>query len=402
MHSDLDRLFRTLEMTHPELYAHRSKEEVDLDLQQIYSELDRPMTQAGFYIKVAPLVNSLGDSHTTVMLPPDAIDAKELFFPLDVEFQAQQAFITADYTDDAAIQLGSEILEINGMPLSDIREELKNLPLENSFCYFLWFILGSIQEYQVKLIPPSATGPVMVTVQGTTLSALMQRMKEYYSPQQPLVYETLPDEKIGILTIHTFYGGPGQYLLPAFTQIQEDGIQQLIIDIRSNGGGTYDQVDTVLKYLTNQPYRQCSRRFVRYVVDVASDPREVECDLIQPLEIPLRFKGDLYLLVGPDTYSAAITFATILQDYHLALLIGEETTDTASYCGYVENPVALPRTHLLYRCPVSCYVRPSGVLDDRGVMPDVIVETTLQDRLAGMDPVLAYALELIRSQNPEP
>lgn len=403
MRADLNELFNTLEMTHPDLYAHRPKAEVDLERQRIYADLDQPMTLVSYYLKIAPLVASLGDSHTAVAFPMDAIDPKELFFPLLVEYQGQRAFIAANL-GHADIQPGAELLKINEKPISTILNDLPSLSFFPDFMMSLWFLYGSIPEYQVELLNTGAEIPATYSVYGTTLEMLMQTMTQSfdYSPPESLVYSTLPDENIGILTINSFWGGSGQYLQPAFTQIQEDNVQHLIIDIRANEGGLYDHVDIVMKYLTNQPYRRCSIRYARYVVDISASPREIECDLIQPLDIPLRFQGKLYLLIGPDTYSAAITFATILQDYNLAILIGEETTAPASYCAYISDPVALPRTHLLYRCSASCYIRPNGVNDDRGVIPDVVVETTFQDRIDGKDPVLAYTLDMIRSYTPTP
>jgi C-terminal processing protease CtpA/Prc len=250
------------------------------------------------------------------------------------------------------------------------------------------------------MILPGETATVAYTVPGMTSEAIWKVASSIdYSP---FTYATLPGEKIGVMTINTFQGAPGQFLAPAFTQIQDDNIDNLIIDIRSNPGGNYDQVDTLMKYLTNQPYRHCSVRFARYVVDISSPPREIECDLIEPLDLPLRYKGKLYLLIGPDTFSAAITFATILQDYDLALLIGEETGDKASYCAYTSDPLSLTRTHLRYQCPADCFVRPGGISDNHGVIPDVVVKTRIQDRFAGVDPVLAKALELIRSNTPPP
>jgi C-terminal processing protease CtpA/Prc len=127
-------------------------------------------------------------------------------------------------------------------------------------------------------------------------------------------------------------------------------------------------------------------------------PRELKCELIQPFDIPERYKGNLYLLIGPETFSAAITFATVLQDAGLATLIGEETTDTASYCArVVRERTPLPRTKLAYRVSRTCYVRPSGVLDEKPVIPDFLIENTIQDQLAGKDPVLDHALETIRN-----
>jgi C-terminal processing protease CtpA/Prc len=37
-------------------------------------------------------------------------------------------------------------------------------------------------------------------------------------------------------------------------------------------------------------------------------------------------------------------------------------------------------------------------LDDRGIVPDILVETTIEDQIAGTDPVLDYTLEMIERQ----
>ncbi|MBK8986214.1 MAG: hypothetical protein IPM39_09055 [Chloroflexi bacterium] len=110
-----------------------------------------------------------------------------------------------------------------------------------------------------------------------------------------------------------------------------------------------------------------------------------------------RYRGQLYVLIGPDTFSGAITLATALQDSGRAQLIGEETLDTASYCANVPTEMLpLPRTGLPYQSSRMCLVRPNGRLSDEGVMPDIIVPTTLADQIAGRDPVLSHTLDMIR------
>jgi C-terminal processing protease CtpA/Prc len=131
---------------------------------------------------------------------------------------------------------------------------------------------------------------------------------------------------------------------------------------------------------------------------LSAGPRKQNCDFRKPFNTRYPFRGKLYLLIGPDTYSSGIGFATVLQDHGLATLIGEKTDDTASGCGGITIPgLSLPRTGLIYYLSTICFIRPSGEYNDQGVIPDVIVETTIQDRLAGQDPVLQSTLEMIRN-----
>jgi C-terminal processing protease CtpA/Prc len=47
-------------------------------------------------------------------------------------------------------------------------------------------------------------------------------------------------------------------------------------------------------------------------------------------------------------------------------------------------------------------IRPNGKLDDRGIIPDILVTTTIEDQIKGNDPVLDYVLEMIRTGGQTP
>jgi hypothetical protein len=401
MRYDLDELFHRIETTHPNPYAKRSKAEVDLERQKIYEELGQPMTMFDFFRKVSPLINSLEGSHTHVFLPSDlgADFANELFFPLEIKFDGQKGFITGDYSDHPGSLSGEELLSINGVRLSDIRSRLVPF-LQNfySFPFAMWFVYGSVPEYQLELLPSGGTTALIRNIPAISVKEFME-MQASISAAEPVSYRKIPNEPVGVLTINTFLS-IGPLLKPAFVQIQKDGIQHLIIDVRKNGGG--DEPSNLMDYLTDQPYRVCSKYYEAPFKGYGSgNPREKECELLQPFDTVERFHGKLYLLIGPGTYSSAITFATTLQDYHLATLIGEQTTDTASYCAGITTG-SLPRTKLYYILSRRCFIRPNRVVDDQPVIPDILIENTIQDELAGKDPVLDYTLELIRNggQNP--
>lgn len=399
MQADLDELFLQLENTHPYLYAKRSKAEVDHERQQIYNGFEQAITNVEFFRVVAPLVASLGDKHTAVSLPDkvmEQIAGSEVFFPLGVKFDDQRGFITENYSSNLDIVLGTELLEINGVTLADIQRLSTYQDLDaDPFFLSLWFLYGSLPEYQVQVLRPGDASPQSFIVAALDVATIQQKAAnaEKYVPGPPLSYKQISQEQIGLLTINNF-----EEIIPllksTFTQIQADEIEHLIIDIRANTGGKYEQVDLLMRYLTAHPYQQCSRRYFR--LPDGNLPQEAECSLKEPSNTPSRFEGTIYLLIGPDTFSAAITFATILQDYDLAILIGEETHDTASYCAFVGEPQILS-LNSFYLCSERCFVRPNGVLDENGVIPDIMVETTVLDELDDHDPVLAYTLDLIKS-----
>ena len=402
MRYDLDELFHRIETTHPNPYSKHTKAEVDLERQKIYDELDHPMTMFDYYYIVAPLVTSLGDFHTQVIIPYNIFGespSNEKFIPLEVEFIGQQAFITINASGNPNIPVGSELLSINDETIASVQEELINHNL--GFHYFpvgLWVMNGSIPQYKLEIIHPNETHPVAVNIPALTTTTMKQNTSSIPPANwEPVIYTKVPDEPIGILTLNTFEE-IGPLLTPIFAQIQEDNISNFIIDIRLNGGGKYVIIDSLMDFLSDKPYRHCSKSYEAPFNGYGNGtPREVTCEVIQPFNAAQRFQGKLYLLIGPQTFSAAITFSTILQDYGLATLIGEETNDVASYCANITlGGTPLPRTGLFYTVSKTCFVRPSGVLDDNPVIPDIVVKTTIEDQIKGRDPVLEYTLNLIR------
>lgn len=404
MVNTLDELFKRIETTHPNLYGLRPKAEVDLERAAITASLREGMNAIDYYKIIAPLVASLGDRHTRVYLSNDVneiIQRSELFLPLWVSFIGERAFITGTASDHE-IPFGTELMAINGTPVSEIQKYLLQPVNETgSFLQSLWELYGSIPEYQVTVILPEASEAAIYTLPGMQIADIYQRFTEKYprEPVKAVSYEKFEgEEDIGLLTVINFEGIV-PYLRPVFTQMREDGIRHLIIDIRSNTGGKYDQVDLLMHYLTDKPYQQCSQTIQQPPDrDISQDPLVTECFVVQPPPRPQRFEGEIYLVIGPNTFSAAITFATTLQDYELATLIGEETLDLASYCAFIPDHAQPISTFLSYKCSQQCYVRPSGEVNGRGVIPDLIVKPGIEDLRAGNDPVLEFVLEYARGR----
>ncbi len=113
MRSDLDELFHQIEKYHPDPYMHRSKDDVDRDRQVLYEELDQPMTIVDYYRKVAPLIDSLGDSHTIVFLSsryiPSRLIAMRSFCRLDWNLRVGKAIILSQLHRQPGNSPGSRV-----------------------------------------------------------------------------------------------------------------------------------------------------------------------------------------------------------------------------------------------------------------------------------------------------
>lgn len=119
-------------------------------------------------------------------------------------------------------------------------------------------------------------------------------------------------------------------------------------------------------------------------------------DLVPPRPNPLCFTGDVYVLTSATTFSSATNFCAAIKDVQLGTLIGEETGGVPSSFGDVYQFVLL-HTGILGGVSYKYFVRPNGASDGHGVLPDREVPTTAADIVQGRDPVLEYAIQLIKT-----
>jgi C-terminal processing protease CtpA/Prc len=110
------------------------------------------------------------------------------------------------------------------------------------------------------------------------------------------------------------------------------------------------------------------------------------------------FLGPVYVLVDGAAFSAGAQAATWLFDTRRALVIGEEAGgDYAGPDGGATMPIVLPHAQVHVRIPMIRSLQTGQPwVPGRGVRPHVAVRPTLADLLAGRDPAMDRALDLVR------
>ncbi len=110
------------------------------------------------------------------------------------------------------------------------------------------------------------------------------------------------------------------------------------------------------------------------------------------------FKGKAYLLTSRATNSAAVVTAAIFQNSRMGTIIGQET---AGRIEFSSDPVfiTLPHSKLRLKIPVAVYALP-GVDPDRGVIPDVPIQYSIEDLREGRDKEMLHIQDLLCGQSP--
>jgi hypothetical protein len=91
------------------------------------------------------------------------------------------------------------------------------------------------------------------------------------------------------------------------------------------------------------------------------------------------WSGSVVVLVNQETWSAAEEFAALLQDNHAAAILGDRTGGAG--CGHTARaePVILKNSGATVQTPDCARFRADGSNEVRGVIPDVIIGSRLQD-----------------------
>lgn len=380
----------------------------------VAAQLDRPMTRDQAWRVFATLNPHFADGHLQVfMRDTDAIARTHLaaggkLFPFETHIDAQGAIMIRSELGGMSSPLaGRRILSINGVPASQVSAALLarasgDTPIFRAHQAARRMWLGYLKLYGA---------PETFTLQLERAAGVPQRVQVAASSALPAStiddfastfrFELLPG-KAALLTVNAF-SAPDKKLFYAFTEqafkaMRDAGTTTLIIDVRQNGGGDDDMwKEGILPYFANKPYRHTST-YVKKVIpgrESASEPlgaviQGEQKNWEQPRSgEALHFGGNVYVLIGRGTYSSAVLFANVIQDYGFGKLVGEEGSARARQSGGIQQKT-LPHSGLGMVMPRFILQPPGGAREQALLLPDIVLAD---------DPIERRALiELLRKR----
>ena len=218
---------------------------------------------------------------------------------------------------------------------------------------------GGGQPFTITL---TAAHPVDVRDQVTAIDVLHIPMALYRKqPKSYYWYEYLPDSNALYLQYNRCDNDPKlafkDFAAEMFAFVDSHTVSRIIVDLRFNGGGNSGVILPLLVGLRNRKEKL----------------------------------SQIYALIGPTTFSSGQDNAIELKRGAHAILIGEPTGEKLNSYGEVKS-VTLPNSGLFvqYTTKFFTYVKGS---DPLSLEPDIVVKRTLEDALAGRDPVLQAAVQ---------
>jgi hypothetical protein len=400
LREDLRTLEDTIRSIHPDLKHSTGDAALSVAIDEIRTQLDRPMTRDEAWKTFSLLNPQLADGHLFVGLPDwrsettTHLASGGQLFPFEVYVDANgQPFVKSLLGGAPTTWAGARINLINGKDARSVAAELlKHMHgdtktfrtglLSRRWWFFYWKIYGAQPAYDLAL---SKRRSMRVTLAGSGEIPLMLADEAVFD--RTFRFEMLPG-KAALLTIGSFAWEDEveyfQFTKRAFEKMRKAGVRTLVIDLRENGGGNDPYWKKgILPYIAAEPYLWGStfrKRVLEKYRDEGETAGEVisgalsQHDAIQPnRDLPDRFDGKIYVLVGPTTYSSSILFANVMQDYRFATVVGIAGAVRSSQTGGAER-YTLPHTGLVVSVPRFVLDRPKPLEESMLFKPDIVIQ----------------------------
>ena len=428
--ADIRQLKSNLELHHPGLYRYASREEIDHAFSVVETRVIAPLTVLEFFRALSPAVAAVQCGHTRLRLPDGyvASDQSARLFPLDVEFSGEAVLVRRDKSDTPVVPPGSELLSIDGVPIAEIVDQiLRSLPrdgvittgpkddIEERLGFAIWqFIDERRTQYRVEYRSRDRH------IHEALLKGISpaESRKRSTDERPGLSLKLLETPNAAVLDIRGFSANATDsqgvafedFLEQSFETLCEREVENLILDLRGNGGGA-DMLGVLLvSYLSPEPFGyfaqiEVTKAYSGHGQIVTRDNGRKFVTAHEGLQVhhPQEdyFLGNLYVLIDGGTFSTATDVATVLHHNELGVFIGEETGG-----GYDGNTSGTSTTEVLHhsrlRCSIPRWMYTTANIGHeffaRGVIPDHIIPWTTSDLASGSDTQLNFVLALIRTQ----
>lgn len=397
LQADIDDLYLHLREVHPDPFFNISQGEFESRLDSVKTSLPDSLTALGLYSYIAPLIVSLGDGHTSIAVPLNHFYWENPFVP-PLDYRIDQKDLNL-YVKGSLVDIpeGARIVEVNGMPAKEIVDRFLSyangetlghkIYYANHFLPVFYSFLDSSPTYDITYIADGAQ------YKCSDAEAFQYNMTDYteppgkkWKPEESYTFSKVDRDAV-LLKVNRFFDH-GNVLDSMIDYIHEEGITNLIIDLRGTPGGNDAIPISVIMHFSTSRFKLWHKKIYKEITPRKREKyHTVRLKGASLIKNPhSRFDGNVYVLTDNGTYSAAVMFANCVKNYKYGTIVGEPTGGHISMFGG-SSELRLPNTKLNYRVAKVAYLEHCNQRIRQPVYPDIEVPS---------EEALDRVLEIIR------
>jgi hypothetical protein len=402
LREDVAFIRQTVARVHPDLRYSTNPDSVNRALDAIGADARMDITRVEAWQHLSTLNSLFADAHFFVGYADWRADGAHhlesggVLFPFEVDIAGEgQLFIRAALGGGSTELAGARIIAINGMPANLATAELlqrahgetprfRSKLLAERWWLYHWKMYGVTQRYRLDLVRDGHLWSVDVAASAHP-PMVLQGATDF---DRQFGFETRPG-CAAVLKVGSFDAGFKERFLAlthmAFARLREESVSTLFIDISDNGGGDDEMwLEGLMPYIAAHSYRVGSK-YTKRVIEPNPARGETAGQVVvgeiqtwhEPqTDNPLRFKGEVVVAIGPSTYSSAVLFANVIQDFGFGTLAGAGHAARRTQSGGVRKFV-LPNTGLALWVPRFVLAPPAGAQRDALLVPALGLEQAL-------------------------
>ena len=431
---------------HPVIGIYQSKNYYTNLFNAYLASLNDSLTEKDFRIKTKLIADELHCGHTEIIYSKSyykAMSKQKLNYSPYVFIPVQnKVYVIANLNkkQDTTLKRGMEITKINGIAIDSIlrycrrfvstdgfNQTSKSHYLQLSFNTYYMALFGRPDTFSVEYkdgtnlknlsypaFRPKTIPPIPIGVKDDSLYTKYKRASMRYRYIDA-------DNKTLLLKLDKFSRRrTDKAYRRIFRKLRKNNSENLVLDLRNNGGGSLENSYNLLSYLMdtvktqtlrtsikNYPYRKYTHgniflKLTRLGLSIIGKKvRQNDTDnfvyTIKPRK-KNHFNKKVFVLINGGSFSASCIVAAYLKKSNRAIFIGEETGGALEGCNAGITPYyTLPNTKIKIRMPAFRVVHDvAPIVTGHGILPDYKIEYSIKDVLAKKDLELAKAKELLR------
>lgn len=433
---------------HPAIGIYHSRTFYTKLFDDLINELNDSINQKEFRIKIKLLLDEIHCGHTEALQSKayykEIVKHKHNYSPYFFIPIKNKVFVLASFNKkkDTLLKKGTEIIEINGVAVDSMLRYCKRFIstdgfnqtgkdhyIQSAFNSFYHSLFGRPDTFTVKYI----SGKTIKTLKyaafktksipnipfGSKTDSLFTRYRK-----AKMQYKYLDDQNKTLhLKIAAFSRKrTNKAYRRIFRKLKKNKTENLIIDLRNNGGGSLENSYNLLSYLVDTvqtqtlrtplksyPYKKYTKgnvffKLMRFGFAIISKKRTINDtdNFIYTIKPRKKYHYDkkIFVLINGGSFSASCLVAAYLKVNKQTVFIGEETSGALEGCNAGITPYyTLPNTKIKIRMPVFRIVHDvSPKITGRGIMPDYVTEYTMKDILNKKDLDILKVQQLINAK----